>query len=120
MDNLFSLKNKKGIVPVYFYPELFYSRMPIKVNNKFQQFSDDKNYEFQKIIKNGLTIVIPKNPVSLTQYKSKLEKKGFGRYLVDVSYEKPSDKRINTIIKNLKASEQIQPSVTFNFKKGLT
>jgi putative protease len=120
IDNLFSLKNKKGIVPVYFYPELFYSRMPVKVNNKFQQFSDDKNYEFQKIIKNGLTIVIPKIPVSLTQYKTKLEAEGFGRYLVDVSYEKPSDKRINTIIKNLKASEQIQPSVTFNFKKGLT
>jgi len=120
MDNLFSLKNKKGIVPVYFYPELFYSRMPVKINDKFQQFSDDKNYEFQKVIKNGLTIVIPKKPVSLTQYKSKLEAKGFGRYLVDVSYEKPSDKRINTIIKNLKASEQIQPSMTFNFKKGLT
>jgi putative protease len=120
MDNLFSLKNKKGIVPVYFYPELFYSRMPVKVNNKFQQFSDDKNYEFQKIIKNGLTIVIPKNPVSLTQYKTKLEAKGFGRYLVDVSYEKPSDKRLNTMIKKLKASEQIQPSITFNFKKGLT
>jgi putative protease len=120
MDNLFSLKNKKGIVPVYFYPELFYSRMPVKVNDKFQQFSDDKNYEFQKIIKNGLTIVIPKNPVSLTQYKTKLEAKGFGRYLVDVSYEKPSDKRLNTMIKKLKASEQIQPSITFNFKKGLT
>jgi len=120
MDNLFSLKNKKGIVPVYFYPELFYSRMPVRINDKFQQFSDDKNYEFQKVIKNGLTIVIPKNPVSLTQYKSKLEAKGFGRYLVDMSYEKPSDKRLNTIIKKLKASEQIQPSITFNFKKGLT
>ena len=120
IDNLFSLKNKKGIVPVYFYPELFYSRMPVRINDKFQQFSDDKNFEFQKVIKNGLTIVIPKNPVSLTQYKSKLEAKGFGRYLVDVSYEKPSDKRLNTIIRKLKASEQIQPSVTFNFKKGLT
>ena len=120
MDNFFSVKNKKGIVPVYFYPELFYSRMPVKIENEFQQFTDDKNYVFQKIVKNGITIVIPKNPVSLTQYKSKIEAKGFGRYLIDVSYEKPSDKRLNTIIGRLKDSKQIQPSTTFNFKKGLT
>ena len=120
MDNLFSIRNKKGIVPVYFYPELFYSRMPVKIEDEFQHFTDDKNYEFQKVIKNGLTVVIPKNPVSLTQYKSKLEAKSFGRYLIDVSYEKPSDKRLNTIISRLKDSKQIQPSTTFNFKKGLS
>ena len=120
MDNLFSVKNKKGIVPVYFYPELFYSRMPVKIEDEFQQFTDDKNYEFQRIVRNGITIVVPQNPVSLTQYKSKIEAKGFGRYLIDVSYEKPSDKRLNTIIGRLKDSKQIQPSTTFNFKKGLT
>jgi putative protease len=29
---LFSLTHKNGIVPVYFHPELFYSRMPIAIN----------------------------------------------------------------------------------------
>jgi len=120
MDNLFSIRDKKGIIPVYFYPELFYSRMPVKIEDEFQQFTDDKNYKFQKLVKNGLTIVVPQSPVSLTQYKSKLEAKGFGRYLIDVSYEKPSDKRLNTIIGRLKDSKQIQPSTTFNFKKGLS
>ena len=120
LDNLLSIQDKKGIVPVYFYPELFYSRMPVKIKNPHHAFRDDKNYEFTRLKRNAVTIVIPKEPVSITQHKNKLESKGFGRFLIDMSYEKPSDKRFHTILKNLKESQQIQPSSTFNFKMGLT
>ena len=119
MDNLFSMRNQKGIIPVYFYPELFYSRMPVKIKDKNHHFADDKNYHFTRKTKNGMTLVIPDAPVSLTQYKHQLEKKGFGRYLIDLSWEKPSDNRLRTIIKSLHQSKQLQPSTTFNFKKGL-
>ena len=112
------MTDKKGIVPVYFFPELFLSRMPVKTEQ--ESFKDDKNFEFIKKNKNGLTTVIPKNPVSLTQYKNKLRDMGYGRFLIDVSYEKPSDKRLQTIIKRLRNSEQIQPSSNFNMKMGLT
>ena len=118
LDNLQSITDKKGIVPVYFYPELFFSRMPVKTEKSY--FRDDKNYEFIKTVKNGMTIVIPKNPVSMTQYKNKLRETGYGRFLIDVSYEKPSDNRLQTILKRLKNSEQIQPSSNFNIKMGLT
>jgi putative protease len=120
MDNLLSMNNKKGIVPMYFYPELFYSRMPVKINNPQQSLLDDKNYRFTRLKRNGMTIMVPDQPVSITQHKSKLEAQGFGRFLIDVSYEKPSDKRFHTLLKNLKESKQIQPSNTFNFKMGLT
>jgi putative protease len=120
LNNLMSYYNKKGIVPLYYRPALFYSRMPVRIRDKYHSFRDDKNYVFQKINQNGMTIVIPREPVSLTQYKSKLDSSGFGRYLIDLTYEKPSDKRFHTILQKLKASEQIQPSSTFNFKKGLT
>ena len=119
MGNLLKHQNKKGIVPMYFYPELFYSRMPVNLNDKTQSFRDDKNYAFKRIRKNGITIIIPSQPVSLTQYKNKLDSQGFGRYLLDLTHEKPSDKRFHTILQKLHHSEQIQPSNTFNFKKGL-
>ncbi|HKL38762.1 MAG TPA: U32 family peptidase, partial [Bacteroidales bacterium] len=120
MDNLLSMQDKKGIVPMYFCPELFYSRMPVKISNTKESVRDDRNYSFTRLKRNGMTIVVPDQPVSFTQYKSKLEAKGFGRFLIDMSYEKPSDKRFHTIVKNLKESKQIQPSNTFNFKMGLT
>lgn len=120
LDNLLSMQDKKGIVPMYFYPELFYSRMPVKVKNPRHSFRDDKNYEFVHHKRNGVTIVIPGEPVCLTQYRDKLDSKGFGRFLIDMSYEKPSDKRFHTILKNLHNSQQLQPSNTFNFKMGLT
>jgi len=105
---------------MYFCPELFYSRMPVKISNTKESVRDDRNYSFTRLKRNGMTIVVPDQPVSFTQYKSKLEAKGFGRFLIDMSYEKPSDKRFHTIVKNLKESKQIQPSNTFNFKMGLT
>jgi len=120
MDNLLNMQDKKGIVPMYFYPELFYSRMPVKITNPQQSVYDDKQYKFTRLKRNGMTLIVPDQPVSITQHKSKLEAKGFGRFLIDVSYEKPSDKRFHTILKNLKESKQIQPSNTFNFKMGLT
>jgi putative protease len=119
MDNLSRYQNKKGIVPVYCYPELFYSRMPVNIKDKAHSFRDDKNYSFRRVRKNGMTIVVPTEPVSLTQYKSKLDAAGFGRYLIDLTYEKPSGNRFHTILQKLHRSKQIQPSNTFNFKKGL-
>ncbi len=116
LNNFKALNNRKGIVPVYFHPELFYSRMPVKSG---QSIINDENSSLRKIIKNGLTIIIPDNPVSFTQYKDKLRKMGYGRFLIDVSHEKPSDKRLNTILNRLNYSEQIQPSSNFNMKRTL-
>lgn len=119
-DNLLDMKNRKGIVPVYFFPELFYSRMPVDITGENNQFRDDKGYVFRKHTKNGMTLVTPEQSVSLIQYTRELTQEGFGRFLVDVSHEKPSGNRIQTLIKNFRQSSQIQPSTNFNFKKGLT
>ena len=108
-------KDKSGIVPLYFHPELFYSRMPVKAD----AFKDDKNNEYQKMVKDGITIVIPVNPVVLLQQRAKLKDVGYNRFLVDLSYEKPSSNAFNTIIKRYNESRQIQPSFGFNFKLGL-
>ncbi len=115
--NLQRGKDRKGIMPVYFYPELFFSRMPIGLGDGVE-FSD-KTDSFHKETVNGITVILPNRPVSLMQYKNKLDKEGFRRYLIDLSYTKPSQKLFKRVIKKFRNSEAEQPSTNFNFKLGL-
>lgn len=118
-ETLESLTNKSGIVPVYFYPELFFSRMPVELENSGEFVGDDLKTKFKRFRKNGITIIVPERPVSVLHYKSRLSKKGFYRYLIDVSYDNFSKNRLKTLKTRFIKSEQIQPSTTFNFVKGL-
>jgi putative protease len=114
--NLLAGKDRKAIVPLYFLPQLFYSRMPIDLPAANFQ---DRDKTYRRHLRNGFTVITPQTPVSLLQYKEKLYKKGFRRFLIDFSYEKPSQNTFNRIMKNLETSTAEQPSTTFNFKMGL-
>lgn len=119
-ENLDQLKQRDGIVPVYFHPRLFYSRMPVSPDTRNgNDFIDDRGEHFRKFVRNGMTVVVPADPVSLLQYKSKLTSKGFRKFLIDLSFEKPSGNILQKLIKRLKRSEQVQPSTNFNFTRGL-
>lgn len=118
-ETLFSLSHKDGIVPVYFYPELFHSRMPIAMKNGDDELVDDMNIKLQRFRRNGITSIVPQIPVSISQSKNKLKKNGFYRYLIDLSYEPVSKHRAKTVKSRIMRSEQIQPSNSFNFNKGL-
>ncbi|MCD6354293.1 MAG: U32 family peptidase, partial [Prolixibacteraceae bacterium] len=118
-ETLETLTDRSGIVPVYFYPELFYSRMPIQLESREQSLKDDMNVTYRRFRKNGVTIIVPCQPVSILQFKNRLIKNGFNRFLIDVSYDSPSKNKVRTLKSRLLRSEQVQPSVTFNFVKGL-
>ena len=118
-ETLFTLTDKSGIVPVYFHPELFHSRMPIDMNPENEDLTDDMNIKLHRYRRNGITSIVPRIPVSISQSKNKLKKNGFYRYLIDLSYEPVSKNRAKTIKSRIVRSEQIQPSNTFNFNKGL-
>ena len=115
LDNLKTMNDKDGIVPVYFYPALFYSRMPVNA----KEITSDKDEKFHRTSIDGITHIYPDMPVSLTQYTDKLRSAGFYRFLIDLSFDKPSRNRPGTIIKRVHKSIQIQPSTNFNFVKGL-
>ncbi|MDP2113525.1 MAG: U32 family peptidase, partial [Bacteroidota bacterium] len=70
LENLLSMKNRQGIVPLYFYPELFYSRMPVKPHQESKMFADENNKKFRIEVKDGITIVYPTIPVALFHYRS--------------------------------------------------
>lgn len=117
-ENLDAYTYKAGIVPLYFYPRLFISRMPIPVH-QYSVLTDDTGKDFRKYVRDGITTIVPDIPVSFMQYVKDLKKSGFARFLIDLSFEKPSSNRFNTILKRYQLSQQIQPSDNFNFKRGL-
>jgi len=119
LDNLLSMSNKTGIVPLYFYPELFYSRMPVKINSENNWFADETNKKFRISVKDGITIVHPSIPVALFHYRTQLEKNGFNRFLIDYSGELMTANVVKRILKKFLDSEAVQPSSNFNFKLGL-
>lgn len=117
IQNLLKSKSRDGIVPLFFHPELFLSRVPVKANDGL--ITDDRNENLIKKVRNGLTVIVPDSAISLLQYKKELQKNGFRKWLIDLSSVKPSQNIFNTILKRFNSSKQIQPSTTFNFKKGL-
>jgi putative protease len=119
LENLLSMSNKQGIVPLYFYPELFYSRMPVKVNPESGLFADENNKKFRITVKDGITIVYPTIPVALFHYRAQLEKNGFNRFLIDYSGEIINSNVVKRILKKYLIGESVNPSSNFNFKLGL-
>ena len=97
--------------------------MPVKLDppdpDGYSHFKDRDN-SYRKIVRDGVTIVIPDLPVSLLQYKDDIHKKGFRRFLIDLSYVKPSQNVFNRLQKKYKYSEAEQPGYGFNFKLGLS
>jgi putative protease len=119
LENLLSMSNKQGIVPLYFYPELFYSRMPVSQHSESTVVADETNKKFRTAVKDGITIVYPSIPVSLIHYRKQLEKNGFSRFLIDYSGEIMTANVVKRILKKFIDSEAVQPSTNFNFKLGL-
>lgn len=117
--NMIAGKDRKGIIPIYYFPELFYSRMPITGIEQDSEFTD-KSEKFRMLIRDGVTVVLPVLPVSLIQYKKKMVEEGFHRFMLDLSYTKPSDNTFKTLMAKVMMSEAVQPSRVFNFKMGLT
>ncbi len=119
-QNLKLQTDRDGIVPVFFHPDLFYSRMPIKLEEDNQEtFADDNELVYRRTVRDGITIVTPETPVAFFQDMRELKKEGYHNFLLDFSRIKPSQNKFNTSIKHLHDGEQLQPSVSFNFSKGL-
>lgn len=118
-ETLESMSHKNGIVPVFFYPELFFSRMPVQLENEESFAGDDTKSRYRRLRKNGATVVVPDKAVSILQHKNRLTAKGFSSFLIDVTWDTLSKNRLKTLKTRFLKSEQIQPTTSFNFTKGL-
>jgi putative protease len=118
-ETLESMKHKNGIVPMYFFPELFFSRMPVQIENDEPFSGDDTKSRYRRFRKNGTTVIVPDKAVSILQHKNRLVAKGFSSFLIDVTWDTLSKNRLKTLKTRFLKSEQIQPTTSFNFTKGL-
>ena len=116
-ENLLTGACREAVIPVYFRPRLFTSRMPVKL--AANQFTDERKNRYIRHRLNGLTIITPEQPVCITQYANKLRGKNFYRFLIDLSFETTDNNRLARLLKLLATSEGIQGTSAFNFKKGL-
>ncbi len=119
-ENLKRGTSRDGIVPVYANPELFFARMPVDVYDADDVFYDNTQKGFKRYVRNGMTSVYSTTPVALMQYANQLQKEGFYRFLFDLRTEKVSKHLPVKLFKKFNGSEQLQPSTTFNFKRGLS
>jgi putative protease len=116
-ENLLTGACREAVIPVYFRPRLFTSRMPVKL--AANQFTDERKNRYIRHRLNGLTIITPEQPVCITQYANKLRGKNFCRFLIDLTFEPADNNRLAHLLKLLATSEGIQGTSAFNFKKGL-
>lgn len=93
--------------------------MPVYLENgaDFSGFGAKTSYKRYR--KNGITIIVPDRAVSILHHKNRLSKIGFSNFLIDVSYDAISKNRLKTLKTRFLKSEQIQPTTTFNFTKGM-
>ena len=122
LENLKAGQNRSGIVPLYFYPELFYSRMPIQLSRLEDSdvaFRDSHAIGFQRTVRDGITAIAPQKPVSWVHMKKEFTKLGFTRFLIDLSYERPSQNVFKRLLRQVENSEEVQPSGLFNMKSEL-
>ncbi len=113
--NLLKGRDRNGIIPIYFYPELFYSRMPVRAG---RELKDTAGKKYNKVVSSGFTIIYPEKPVSFTQNIQKFKSKGFSKFLIDISNEQNKNK-LNEILQAAKSSSKISGASDFNMKKGL-
>lgn len=118
-ENYYSMRNREGLVPVYFHPDLFYSRMPVKIENAENEFVDESKTKYKKTVIDGVTIVRPKYGVSFLQFKSKFEKLGYRNFLLNFSGELPSKENFEKILKAFNFGNKIEETTLFNLKREL-
>ncbi len=117
--NYYSQKNREGVVPMYSHPDLFLSRMPVKVESEKQTFVDDTKRIYEKTVRDGLTIVRPELAVATLQHKQKFQKLGYHKFLLDFTGESPSKNVFNKVLLHFKSGQAIQNTTTFNLKREL-
>ncbi len=116
-DNLMNIHFKSGILPLYFTPPVFVSRMPI--NLKDTDFTDDRNRKFKREIRDGVTYIYPDLPTAWFHYREKFEKAGFRSFLIDFSGIAPSKHLPKRVLQHYNESLAMSTATTFNMKMGL-
>lgn len=112
VPNLNHYNYHDGIVPIFFTPALFSSRMPVHQS----KIKDNKN-SYLIARKGKLTVTYPTNPVCIFAFMGKL--KEYNNFLIDLSTPNVKVEDFAEIIASFKQGTNTLNSSKFNYKKGL-
>lgn len=112
IPNLNHYSYKDGIIPVFFTPALFTSRMPVK-----QACIKDNKNAYQILRKGKLTYTYSLDKVCIFSFLKKL--KDFNNFFLDLSTPNISPDEYSQIFEYFKKEDNIPNTKKFNFKKGL-
>lgn len=112
IPNLHRYQNRDGIVPIFFTPALFSSRMPVQERT----IRDNRNSYLIKR-EGKLTITYPTEAVCIFSFLNKI--KDFKNYLIDLSTPNITPDMFQDIFHNFQLRKNLPNSTKFNHKKGL-
>jgi len=115
--NLQNARDRNGIVPLYYRPRLFVSRVPVMDAGDICR---ERDGEYMAEIRDDMLMLTPALPVSWFQYRRALEDAGYSRFMIDLSAEKPSQHTFMRMLRLFDQGEAVQPSCAFNYKDGLS
>lgn len=117
-ENLIGYSDKSGILPIYFIPELFFSRMPVKVKTD-EKLRDNEGDKYHKIVRDGITRICPDTVTSLVQFYPKFKQMGYRQFLIDISYTNFNAELLHEIFTAMEAGTKLPKTSLFNYKRGL-
>jgi putative protease len=115
--NLVSSKNRDGIVPLYFYPNLFFSRQPANVYDDHSLIHGKDRLKY--VQDKGMVKVVPSKPICNFSFYTRLWSKGYSRFLIDLSYDDPDQGFMDNLLSHLDESKNLPDTTRFNMKQGL-
>lgn len=118
LDNILRHPDRSLIIPLFYSPPLFFSRAPVMPEGS-DEIEDDRN-RYRITHSGGFTRVLPEKPVALFQFRERLQKFGFSRFLIDLEGIETKRSFLKTLLKHFHEGSAYSSGTTFNFKKGLT
>ncbi len=106
---------RNTIIPMYFYPNLYVSKLKPFVE---EQFSFEKQI-FNTRTSESMYVITPQKPVCITGFSQRLQKLGYNSFLFDLSKSKPDKTLIEDLLTHFNQAKPLHGTGQFNFKKGL-
>jgi putative protease len=109
---------KQFFVTIFNYPELFQIKADLYKKYNFTNFSDSINNKFLLFGNDEETSIIPETPFSIIDKIPQLNKAGFNKFIIDLSFMKLSKNYYKTIMKTVESKGIIEKMSRFNWKDG--
>lgn len=109
---------KQVLIPVFAYPSLFRMRFTLPESYDFLYFSDKQGESFKAFSTPSASFVLPEKPFSITDKISRLETRGFGKFLIDFSHTEIERGEYRRIMSACRKNEFLPDTSRFNWKEG--